>query len=79
MKWERGDPHSNPEKIDDTFPLAFTYSSEPKEASFRKIMKYLIDNYPSVNVDTRFVSFSSIFAGFKHLVKKTKPANLLNI
>lgn len=52
-KWEKGDPHSNPEKIDDTFPLAFTYSSEPKEASYRKILKYLSDYYPSVNVETR--------------------------
>lgn len=54
-KWERGDLHSNPEKIDDTFPLAFTYSSEPKEASFRKIQKYIADYYPSVNVDTKYV------------------------
>lgn len=52
-KWEKTDPHSNPEKIDDTFPLAFTYCSEPKEASFGKIKKYLVENYPSVNAETR--------------------------
>lgn len=55
-KWEKGDPHSNPEKIDDTFPLAFTYCSEPKEASFKKIQKYIADYYPSVNVDTKLKS-----------------------
>lgn len=52
-KWDKGDPHSHPEKVDDTFPLAFTYCSEPKEASFKKIRQYLVDYYPSVNIDTK--------------------------
>lgn len=37
--------HSEPQHIEDTFPLAMTYNSEPKEASVAKIRKYLKDFY----------------------------------
>lgn len=37
--------HSEPQHIEDTFALAMTYNSEPKEASVAKIRKYIKDFY----------------------------------
>lgn len=37
--------HSEPQRIEDTFALAMTYNSEPKEASVAKIRKYIKDFY----------------------------------
>ncbi|KAL5019134.1 hypothetical protein ScPMuIL_004856 [Solemya velum] len=45
--------HSEPEKIEDAFPLAITYMSEPKDASVGKIRHYISSYYPNVNVETR--------------------------
>ncbi|KAK3609640.1 hypothetical protein CHS0354_028844, partial [Potamilus streckersoni] len=43
--------HSDPQKIEDIFPLAVTYQSEPKEASGARIKQYIKDNYGDVNID----------------------------
>ncbi|KAI8796649.1 heterochromatin protein 1-binding protein 3 isoform X1 [Biomphalaria glabrata] len=37
--------HGNPEKIEDTFPLAITYQSAPKAASTVRIRKYIQEKY----------------------------------
>ena len=45
--------HSDPAKIEDTFPLAITFGTEPKQCSFRKIANYISEYYPDTNVDAR--------------------------
>ncbi|XP_045212181.2 nucleolar protein dao-5-like [Mercenaria mercenaria] len=41
-KWARSaSKHSDPEKVEDVFPLAITYQSDPKEASGGKIKSYI--------------------------------------
>lgn len=37
--------HSDPQKIEETFPLAMTFMAEPKKASFSVIEKYIDKNY----------------------------------
>lgn len=39
--------HSDPQRIEDTFPLAMTYMCEPKEASAKKIQRYIENYYQS--------------------------------
>ena len=41
--------HSDPLKIEDTFPLAMTFMAEPKKARFMTIAKYL-DKYYRLNI-----------------------------
>ena len=41
--------HSDPRKIEDTFPLAMTFMAEPKKAHFSTINKYL-DKYYRLDV-----------------------------
>ena len=48
-----GPRHSNPQTINDVFPLAMTYMAEPKEASFGRIKKYLEKYYGKVDIDTK--------------------------
>lgn len=43
--------HGNPSRIEDVFPMALTYMSDPKEASIRKISKYMEKYYPEVDTD----------------------------
>ncbi|KAK7501378.1 hypothetical protein BaRGS_00007503 [Batillaria attramentaria] len=45
--------HSNPQRLEDVFPLALTYMSEPKEASFSKIKKYLEKYYGKADIEER--------------------------
>ncbi|XP_014773825.1 heterochromatin protein 1-binding protein 3 [Octopus bimaculoides] len=45
--------HSTELKIEDTFPLAITFMSEPKEASVSRIKRYIQDFYPDVNAEVR--------------------------
>lgn len=45
--------HSDPQKIEDTFPLAITFGTEPKQCSYRKIANYISSHYPDTNVDAR--------------------------
>ncbi|GAB1598895.1 heterochromatin protein 1-binding protein 3-like [Argonauta hians] len=45
--------HSSDLKIEDTFPLAITFMSEPKEASVSRIKRYIQDFYPDVNAEVR--------------------------
>lgn len=40
-------------KIEDTFSLAITFMSEPKEASVSRIRRYIQDYYPEVNAEMR--------------------------
>ena len=40
--------HSDPQRIEDTFPLAMVFMTEPKTASIKKIGKYL-SRYYDVN------------------------------
>ena len=51
--WGRGEAakHSDPQKVDDAFPLAITYQSDPKEASVSKIKMYITKHYGEVNPD----------------------------
>ncbi len=37
--------HSDPQRMEDTFYLAMTYGTEPKEASIQKILKYINEYY----------------------------------
>ena len=37
--------HSDPQRIEETFPMAMTYMVEPKEASVSRIKKYILDYY----------------------------------
>ncbi|XP_060071468.1 heterochromatin protein 1-binding protein 3-like [Ylistrum balloti] len=48
-----GSIHSDPQSVSDTFSLAITYMSDPKDASVTKIKKYIGDHYPSADTDTR--------------------------
>lgn len=43
--------HGNPARIEDVFPMALTYMSDPKEASVRKISKYIEKYYPEVDTN----------------------------
>lgn len=43
--------HSDPQSVSDTFALAITYMSDPKDASVGKIKKYIADHYPKTDVD----------------------------
>ena len=45
--------HANPFRVEDTFPLALTFMSEPKEASVNKIKRYIMENYPDCNIEAR--------------------------
>ncbi|OWF51861.1 heterochromatin protein 1-binding protein 3-like [Mizuhopecten yessoensis] len=45
--------HSDPQSVSDTFSLAITYMSDPKDASITKIKKYIADHYPDSNMDTK--------------------------
>ena len=49
--WGRGEAskHSDPQKVDDAFPMAITYQSDPKEASVAKIKMYITKHYGEVN------------------------------
>lgn len=47
--------HGNPSRIEDVFPMALTYMSDPKEASIRKISKYVEKYYPEVDTDATYV------------------------
>ena len=42
--------HSDPQKVEDAFPLAITYQSDPKECSASKIKQY-ISKYYHVDVN----------------------------
>jgi hypothetical protein len=45
-KWAKhASKHSDPEKVEDVFPLAITYQSDPKEASGGKIKSYISKYY----------------------------------
>lgn len=46
-----GTSHSDPKKIEDTFPLAITYMGDPKDASLSRIKKYLQDHYNDVDLE----------------------------
>lgn len=41
--------YGDPQHIEDTFPLAVTYNTEPKQASARKIVKYVEQYYAGSN------------------------------
>ncbi|XP_062586947.1 heterochromatin protein 1-binding protein 3-like [Saccostrea cucullata] len=43
--------HGDPSKIEDIFPMALTYMSDPKETPLKKIIKYIDKFYPEVNID----------------------------
>ena len=43
--------HSEPKRIENTFPLAMTFNMEPKEASVSKIRHYIQKHYPDCNTD----------------------------
>ncbi|PVD38555.1 hypothetical protein C0Q70_01171 [Pomacea canaliculata] len=45
--------HSEPQHIEEIFPLAMTYMSEPKEASTAKIKKYLEKYYGKTDIENR--------------------------
>ncbi len=45
--------HSDPQRIEDTFQLAMTFTVEPKEASVGKIKKYVTQYYDVNNLETR--------------------------
>ncbi|XP_033746136.1 heterochromatin protein 1-binding protein 3-like [Pecten maximus] len=45
--------HSDPQSVSDTFSLAITYMSDPKDASVSKIKKYIADHYPDTNIEAK--------------------------
>lgn len=49
--WGRGEAakHSDPQKVEDAFPLAITYQSDPKEASGSRIRMYITRHYGECN------------------------------
>lgn len=46
-KWAKSNlaKHSDPDRVEDVFPLAITYQSDPKEASGSKIKSYISKFY----------------------------------
>lgn len=49
----KGIDHSNPQRIEEVFPLALTYQSDPKEASFSKIKKYIEKYYRKTDIEEK--------------------------
>lgn len=45
--------HGDPSRIEDIFPMALTYMSDPKEAPARKIISYINKYYPEVDTSDR--------------------------
>lgn len=44
--------HSEPQKVEDTFFMAMTYMSDPKETSVARIKKYILDHYKNdISID----------------------------
>ena len=46
--------HGDPSRIEDIFPMALTYMSDPKEAPARKIISYINKYYPEVDTSDRY-------------------------
>lgn len=64
-----GTSHSDPKKIEDTFPLAITYMGDPKDASLARIKKYLQDHYNDVDVEKLVIFFIYTAPMFNILLK----------